>query len=267
MQKWSINQISLASSRVSKGGWVGVWILGLIFQFATVPLTFLALSIGNASTLGAFGGTGLVALALFSRFIIKETILRRELEGIFLIIVGTGIMGYFAKDVQSQAIHMNTQRTLLFFTVYACLLITAGLFLKKNIRRYGGAVLGSVAGSMAGIGIVMQKVVTFTVQQMELNLRSWPSVKEAVPVLLSSPYTWLMVLGGIGGIVVAQFGYKYGKAIQVVPGFSSTIVTVPVIAGVVLLREPLPIPCWIGVCIVTAGILVTTTAAKTSPQD
>ena len=266
MQKWSINQIPGAGNRASKWGWIAVWILGLLFQFITVPLTFKALSLGNASTLGAFGGTGLVALALFSRFVIKETILRREIEGIFLIIVGTGVMGYFAKNVQSQVIHMNTARTTLFFVVYAAVLACAGLLLRKDLRRYGGAVLGGVAGSMAGIGIVMQKVVTFTAQQLDLSFRSWPSVREAIPVLAASPYTWLMLLGGIGGIVVAQFGYKYGKAIQVVPGFSSTIVTVPVIAGVVLLREPLPLPCWVGVAIVTFGVLVTTTAAKTPPN-
>gem|GEM_PF-2787763 len=258
MQKWSINQIPKTNLGKARCGWIGIWILGLLFQFVTVPLTFLALSLGNASTLGAFGGSGLIALAIFSRFVIKETIHWRELQGIGLLILGTSIMGYFAKDAQSGEIHMESIRTFLFFLVYAGFLAGAGFLLKKDIHRYGGAALGCVAGSMAGTGLVMQKIVTYTVQQMHIHGNT--SIGEIVRTLTGLPYTWLMVLGAIGGIVVAQFGYKYGKAIQVVPGFSSTIVTVPVLAGVFLLKEPLPPVCWIGVFIVITGILITTTA-------
>ena len=94
------------------------------------------------------------------------------------------------------------------------------------------------------------------------------------PALLKAllfPYTIPMALGGVAGIVLVQFGYKYGKAIQVVPGFSSMVVIVPTLAGAATIGEPVTRAGLISIAIITIGVLVmsmsTSWYARTAPGE
>jgi len=259
-QKWSIDKTPPARG-MKKAMWIGVWILGLLFQLGGVTLGFKALTLGNASTLAAFGGTGLIYLSLFSYFVLKEEILKKEMIGIGIIIISTAVVGIFSSASQDPEVELETLRVAATLGVYL-VFVAAGVFvLFRNLEMYGGAILGMIAGSMNGFGILFQKVVTAEFKGMELVAGS------TLLKLLSFPYTWLMIIGGVGGFVVVQFGYKYGKAVQVVPSFAATIIMIPTLAGMTMLNETVPPLCLLSVAVIVIGAIITTTAAPSKHKQ
>ncbi len=294
LQKWSIDQTPKAQTSAKKALWIGIWIVGLLCMIAVVLLAFKALTLGNASTLGAFGGLGLIVIAVFSRFVLKEEILRQEMVGIVLIVIGTCVLGYFSQESQSPEVNMETSRMIGFFAAYLFVIALGIILMRRNMEGFGGAVLGLIAGSMNGLGLIFQKVFTyflFTVPE-KFGITDFGQIWAHVSAVIKNPgmdaeafaaqaglnagllatiidvsplgilfYGILMAVGGVGGFVVVQFGYKYGKAVQVVPGYASMIVALPVIAGIILLGEAVPIIPLLCVALIVAGVVVTTTAA------
>lgn len=256
-QKMAVDRTPGARTKAEKRKWIGVWIIGLLFQVVVVIAGSAALTMGNASTLGGFAGLGLIFIALFSHYILKEEVLRRELWGMALVVVGTCILGYYSHGSQNPNVELDTSRMTSFFTVYLIAAAAAIVFMLKNLVAYGGAILGILGGTMNGLGLVFQKVVMARV----MELSETTGVGAIILNLLTLPYTWLMIVGGIGGLIVVQFGYKYGKAVQVVPGHASSVVLIPVIAGMAILGEVVPPLCLAGIAVITVGVIVTTTAA------
>jgi drug/metabolite transporter (DMT)-like permease len=253
LQKLAIDRMPQAGGPARKRFLVSLWILGLLCQFAVVLLAAKALTIGNASTLGGFAGFGLVVLALFCHFVLKEEMFKQELAGIALILAGSTLLGIFSHGFQSGHAHFESRGMIIFLSVYLCAVALAVVFMLRNVKAYGGAVLGTVGGSMGGLAMIFMKIL--------VSRFAGTGVPLAVGALLSDVYFWMMVVGGLGGVGLVQVGYKFGKAIQVVPGFASMVVIMPALCGFIVLREPLPLICAISILIITAGILVTTTAA------
>ena len=256
-QKLAINRIRAASGGKSK--FVLLWILGLVFQGMVVVLQVKALSIGNASTLGGFAGFGLIPLALFSHFVLKEEISRREFAGLGMILTGTAMLGFFSHGHQRGIVEFEQSRMTVFLIVYALACAGVVFFMMRNISVYGGPALGALGGSLGGLGLVALKIVVGRYIGAGSGI--------VLSNILADPYTWLAVLGALGSVVLVQFGYKYGKAIQVVPGFSSFVVILPALSGVLVLRESLPLICILSLAVIISGVLVTTTANKTPNQN
>ena len=113
-QKWSVDKVPVQTTRGGRSKWIGIWILGLLFQAVVVVLTSTAMTMGNASTLGGFAGLGLIFIALFSYFVIKEEVLPREISGMVLIVIGTVMLGAFSHESQSPDVNMETSRLIAF---------------------------------------------------------------------------------------------------------------------------------------------------------
>ena len=257
-QKWAVDMTPKQETKAGKWKWIGVWILGLLMQAVVVVLGSIALHLGNAATLGGFAGLGLISLAIFSRLVLKEDIVPKEYLGMGLIVAATIVLGYFSHGSQSGDVNMKTERLIAFFAVYLTL-VGVGIFvLTKNLEGYGGAILGIIGGSMNGLGVIFQKVVVNGAVSLS---NAGDGIGMIILKLLLSGWTWLMIVGGVGGLIVIQFGYKYGKAVQVVPGHAALVVLVPVIAGIIILGETVPVPCLASIAVVVAGVLITTTAA------
>lgn len=256
LQKWSVDMTPKAEAGTQKWLWIGVWILGLLAQAVVVVLGSWALTIGNASTLGGFAGLGLIALALFSHFVLKERIVKKEMIGMALIVAGTIVLGIYSHGSQSGDVHMESNRMTIFFAVYLTAVAIGIALLLKHTKLYGGAILGVIGGSMNGLGVTFQKVFMNTAMA---HIHG-KGLVGTILVLLASPYTYLMIVGGIGGLVVIQFGYKYGKAVQVVPGHAAMVVIIPVLAGMIILGESVPVLVLLSAVVVTVGVLITTLA-------
>jgi drug/metabolite transporter (DMT)-like permease len=257
LQKLAINRMPAPEYQARKQLYALIWAAGLSLQGVVVALQAKALSIGNASTLGGFAGFGLISLALFSHLILKEKILRRELAGMLVIIAGTAMLGFFSHGHQRGVADFEQQRMTLFLLAFCVAAAAAVAFMLRDIRAYGGAVFGLLGGAVGGLGLVFLKIVMS-------GIAGKAGSSGLLLHILTDPYTWLAVVGGIGGVVLVQVGYKFGKAIQVVPGFSSMVVIMPALCGFVVLRESLPPICIASLTVITAGVLVTTTADRSA---
>jgi drug/metabolite transporter (DMT)-like permease len=59
-------------------------------------------------------------------------------------------------------------------------------------------------------------------------------------------------------MVVMQFAYRRGKAIQLIPAFAANTIAVPVVGGVLAFGERLHPLQWIGVILIFSGVLLLT---------
>ncbi|MFA6449478.1 MAG: hypothetical protein WCX65_08425 [bacterium] len=260
LQKLAINNIPAAGNRSRKSTYALVWTLGLALQGSVVVLGAKALTIGNASTLGGFAGFGLIALAAFSHLALKERILKRELFGMATIIAGTAALGFFSNGHQSGIADFEQARMTAFLIACGAVAAAAVFLMLRDMRAYGGAVLGTLGGAIGGLGMIFMKVV--------VNRYAKKIGAEGLIIdFLSDPYTWMTIVGGVGSVVLVQFGYKYGKAIQVVPGFASMVVIMPALAGFIVLREATTLICVASLAVITAGVLITTTADRKMKQQ
>lgn len=253
MQKLAVNNIPVAEPRSRKSMFMAVWMIGLLLQGVVVVLSAKALSIGNASTLGGFAGFGLVALAVFSHLVLKEKILKQELLGMMIIIAGTAMLGFFSHGHQGGISGFEQRRMTLFLVACTAVSAVAVVFMLRDIQSYGGVVLGTISGAAGGLGMIFLKIVVS-------HFKGMGGAGLHIAAILCDPYVWLAVVGGLGSVALVQIGYKYGKAIQVVPGFSSMIVIMPALAGVLVLKEPTSIICVVSLAVIIAGVLVTSTA-------
>ena len=260
LQKHAINCIPATDNRARKSAYVMLWTLGLFFQGIVVVLAAKAVSIGNASTLGGFAGFGLISLAVFSRLVLKEVISKREFFGMFTILVGTAMLGFFSNGHQKGLINFEQRRMIIFLICYAVVAAALVVFMLRDIKVYGGAILGVIGGGMSGLALVLLKIIVghFAGKGFAAGL---------IIEVLKNPYSWLTAIGGVGGLTLVQIGYKYGKSIQVVPGFSSMVVIMPALSGYLVLREAVPLICAVSLAVITAGVLITTTAAHVGAKN
>ena len=183
----------------------------------------------------------------------NRKILKQELAGIALIIAATSILGYFSHGHQTETVRPDSGRMAIFFACYTALVIIGALIAVKKLDTIGGAIIGMIAGSMNGVGYVLQRMVAPLFIEFTHNTA-------VAGKILSNPMNWVMLAGGVGGIVVLQYAYKYGKAVQVVPSRAAAFIMTPVVAGLMFLGESLPPICIASVVLVIIGVIVTTTA-------
>ena len=76
-----------------------VWFLSTLSMPVAVFLILYAVTIGNASLVGAMSGSGLASLAVFSHLYMREGISKQELIGVFTVIVAAILIGSFKLDM------------------------------------------------------------------------------------------------------------------------------------------------------------------------
>ncbi len=260
LQKLAINEIPTAETRSRRYVYALVWALGLMMQGLVVALQAKALTIGNASTLGGFAGFGLIALGIFSHVVLKEKISRRELAGMAIIISGTAMLGFFSHSHQRGTVAFEQRQMTIFLLAFCAVAAAMIFFMLRDIQTRGGVVLGLIGGAIGGLGIVFLKIVVG-------RFAAKSGTPGALLSMLADPYLWLALVGGVGGVVLVQVGYKYGKAIHVVPGFSSMVVITPALCGYLVLNEPITAVCVLSLALITTGVLITTTAARTEKSQ
>lgn len=249
-QKWAINGLQTGRN-IAK--WRAIWVLGFLMMVTVAFTAFKILSLGNASTAGAFAGFGLVMLTVFSFLVLKEKILRQELAGIALIVIATSILGYFSHGHQTETVQPNNARMATFFIAYIALVIFGTFIAIKRLDTIGGAVIGMIAGSMNGVGYALQRMVAPLFMEFTHNTA-------VAGKILLNPMNYVMLAGGVGGVVVLQYAYKHGKAVQVVPGRAAAFIMTPVAAGLMFLGESIPPICIASIALVIVGVIITTTA-------
>ena len=255
-------KIGLATAARSRARGLMIWILSTLFMPSAVFLVLYAVSIGNASLVGAMSGSGLASLAVFSRLYMRERITRRELIGILTIIGAALLIGIF-RTQQDQGKLDLTALYIYFPAICAVYTLLWLIFQKRN--RTIGIIIAGLAGAIGGFVPLFQKVSTSPLGLSRALLHFEFSSETALTSLLyrganllSNPWalTWIVI--SLVSMVVMQFAYHRGKAIQLIPAFAANTIAIPVVGGVVAFGEKLHPLQWFGVILILAGVLLLT---------
>jgi drug/metabolite transporter (DMT)-like permease len=218
----------------------GTWGSGTCMMMIAPFIIQYATSLGGASLVGAMSGSGLVALTLFSYFVMKEKIGANELAGIGIILAASALIGVFSGGAAITSV-MNLSSLILFMSVIMAAYIVFSIISLK-LNKLAGIVLGGFAGAVAGFVTLFQKVTT--------------SNPTGASSLFTNPffYTWIVI--SLFAFLILQFSYKKDRAIRIIPSFSANFILVPVLGGVICFREALNFFQWLGVALIVCGALL-----------
>ena len=266
---YSLHNLGQAGQKVGLGlarrNWAAgaaVWVVASLATTAAAFLLLYAVSIGSVAAVGAIGGSGLASLALFSHWVLKETMNRWAIAGISLIFVGSGLIGALSRPMP--AVHPAPQ-TLFAFLGALCLLFVALWVALRRRQSAGGIVIAGFAGALGGVIPLFQKISTSEFGRarslLELEFQTPGRFLEMVEhgaEILSNPFALAWMGIAVSSTVIMQFSYGRGAAIRVIPSFAANFITVPVIGGLVCYGERLHPLQWAGVALIVGGVLLLT---------
>jgi len=228
-----------------------VWILGCGANVAYVVLFSIALGMGHASVVSALNGFGLVVAALLSSLFLRERISRSEALGMCAVVLGTGAVGYWGRQSIEEFVFSPSVFWGFALATFFVNLAAAGWTL---LRGYRGAdiVFAANAGYLGGISALLQKI--FMTPLME----TWGEGAGAgrLAALLSEPYAYAFLVTSMASFAMIQVAYQFGKAVRVVPTFSSAIILTPVAGAAVVFHEEIRGGQWVGIALILAGIFL-----------
>jgi len=255
-------KIGLAYARRSWMVGAVIWILASMGTTVAAFLLLYAVSLGSVALVGAMGGSGLASLALFSHWVMKEPIGRRELAGVGVIFGAAAMIGAF-----HHAIKQVSFRPLVLFLFLAAVCAIYILAWVVLTRRHGsvGIVIAGFAGALGGVVPLFQKVSTSEYGRshslLELEFQStgrFVVLIQRGAEILSNPYGLLWMGISIISMIIMQFSYRRDTAIRLMPAFAANYISVPVIGALICFGERLHPVQWTGIVLIVAGVFLLT---------
>ena len=235
-------------------GWL-LWIGATVGTLVSVLIVLVALSMGAVSLVGAMAGSGLVTLAVFSHFVMGETISCNDVVGIVVIIAGSVLIGLFAPAQDEPA-----PRWLALHGFSAALVVAYLIgWLVGGRGESAGLVIGGFGGALAGASMLYQNATTVTADVgalVQFPLRE--SLAAERLLRLANPYLFIWLALSMAAFFVLQLAYGRGKVIHVIPAFNVNFIVIPVVGGVIGFSEAVLPFQWIGVVIIVVGTVVLT---------
>jgi len=241
----AVQKIGLRRYQTEKGTGAAIWFFATLASLASFGIVFLAIAIGRVTIVGALAGTGLVALALFSRLVMGEPLPPRRIAAILMIVVGAAVVA-LGVDGGSQDV-----RTLLLWGLMVTGIVV-GLFWWRILPEGHvlGVVIASFSGFLGAYSQLFQKLSSTNLDFMSDRVR--PSIA-GVAAFLSDSYTIAWVSLSLLSALVLQFAYRHAAASQIVPAFTAAFIATPVIGGVLVFSETLTVVQWIAVGVIIAA--------------
>lgn len=238
-------KIGLArSARNKMQGWT-IWSVATIGTSVAFFLILGAISLGSISLVGVMAGTGLASLAVFSHFVMRERLERRELFALAAIVGGAALVGVLAGDGTGEA-----PRVPLLWGILgggSVLYIVVWIVARKH--SVIGPVVAGFSGFLGAYSQLFQEHGTSTASIAD-------GIGPFVASLVANPITLVWVGLSVVSMVVLQFSYRHGRAIEIIPVFAGNFIVIPVVGGVVIFAEHLVAGQWIGVVLILAGAVV-----------
>ncbi len=211
-----------------------LWILGVMLTILAVPVTALAYSWGSISLISSLGGTSIIFIAIFSRFLLKEKINIKEGAALITIAIGVVIAGYFSLETSTQSdfnefwnLFVSTSSVLILLVSIALSSILLTTFILW-IKQYVGVAYSVLAGTTIGVAVIILNGASVIIRSEEYSIfndwRMW------ILIVI------FIVLSGVSTIF-NQLSYQRSKAVIVIPTYNSVLRILPVLYGVVVLGE------------------------------
>jgi drug/metabolite transporter (DMT)-like permease len=215
------------------------WLIGFLLTNLQIVPFWIALGFGSLSTVTPMMGVGLLVLVIFSRLYLKETIVLPMYLGIGITVAGLillGITNTKAEPVYSfaelQPILWSWQAVILLFIMLIGILLPSLICLLRKFQQ-ADLLFGIASGFAVALGMLFSKVMTAgflldpSVDPVVYNLTTW------------NFYVFLVLLlsCNVLGMTLQQYGFQKGKAIILVPVFTTLTILLPMLVGIVLFQE------------------------------
>jgi uncharacterized membrane protein len=252
--------LKVAQRRKARG--LTIWVLSTLSMPSSAFLILYAVSLGDASLVGAMSGSGLASLAVFSHLYMHEQIFKRELIGVLIIVCAAILIGLFHLQTVAQVFLLNA--------LYIYLPAVCGTYLLlwlicRKKEHIVGIIIAGLSGAIGGFVPLFQKVSTSSFGRSRgllhfhiKNQTGLATLLQKGANLFTNPWALSWIAISLLSMVVMQFAYRRGKAIQLIPAFAANTIIIPVIGGVIAFGERLHPFQWIGVVLILAGVLILT---------
>jgi drug/metabolite transporter (DMT)-like permease len=240
-----------------------IWVSATFGTLASSFLVLAAVALGSASLVGAMAGAGLASLAVFSHFVMKERIGRKEAAGVIVIILAAALIGIFSEENPPSLLRLDYLFGMLTLLIVAAAALLFALRRKKNIL---GLLIGAFSGILGGFVPLFQKVST---SDLGKSISLFPAAAgtagdpfQSIVSMFSNPFTLAWILLSLASMIVLQFAYKKAPVIKIIPFFSASCIVIPVLGGVICLGERLHALQWVGVALILGGLILLTVRGR-----
>lgn len=228
---------------------LAVWSLGTAMTTLAVLVQFKALELAPASVVASFGGFGLATLVVYSAFVLREPIGGHEKAAIALIVLGTGIAGYFGSGTEGRSVVRLVP--LAIYCLSVCAVMAAGTWWALSRRREAaGLCLALASGVLGGLAVMLQKAVAARSAAGAEGLADQASRMAVDPLL------WLFVVGTTAAFVVMQLSFQYDRAVVIVPAYTVSSMLAPIMGAPAAFDEAMSPALLVGLALLIAGVLL-----------
>lgn len=225
------------------------WLTGILMTFIAGVFFVVAQNMTDkTSVVTSMNGVGLIGLALFSYFVLKERVGVREWGAVMLIIAGTVTVLLFKefsgheRNMSLPGLYWSCGVTAAIFTVLTLLAIRVG--------RGRALILAAVAGTFLGL----MHIFFHAGPQVEFGGgQLWEQVRPA------ALYIFIGFMLGNGGFFYTNWAFFHGSGIYVVPTVNSFLMITPMIFEVFIFNATLTPMQYVGAAVIIAGVVVLTT--------
>jgi len=241
IQKYAIERFKDQGKVKVKNKNTGIWIFGTILTSVYMFIQWAALFFAPINIIAPIEALGLIVLAFFSYFILKEEISKLQIIGIALIILGTVLITSF--NINASEIEFNDFRIDLFLIYSLTIMIIeliAILISKLNELEILGLILGITAGTFMAFQTVTKRITVI------------PNAT------LSLIFTFITFLLAILTLLMTQYAFKEAKANIVVPCSTSVSIILAVLISSISLNEIIVVFQIVGVIVIVLGIIILT---------
>lgn len=250
----AVQKIGLHARDRDKTRGTVIWLIATALATLSVLLIYAAISLASVAVVGAMAGTGLVALTLFSALWMHEELALRHVLAIVGIVAGAVLVGLYDSEGSGDA------RIRLLYGLLAAGVV-AGV-LGWILTRKSGAravVVGGFAGFLGAYAQLFQNISTAGTDFAD-------GILPFLLAALTEPLTAVWVALSLSSLVVIQFAYKHGDAIQIIPVFTSMFILTPVLGGILVFQETLVLLQILGIAGIVTGTIVLGRRGSPAPK-
>ena len=206
-----------------------MWIGGLGVQTAGWAFYLIAVSRAPVSMVAVMGQGGIALFVIASVAILGERASPREWVGIGAIVLG---MLMLALSLRGGEIEGSFEPSTLL--TFSALLSLAGLVPMAVARmNASGAAAAILSGVAFGLGALFTKAMTFEFTGGDTAIIALQ--------IVSNPYVYCTIAANIAGIVLLQNSFHSARAIIAMPLSGALSNIVPIIGGMIVFGERLPV--------------------------
>jgi len=226
-----------------------VWIGGLAVQTAGYALYMVALAGAPVSMVEVAMQGGIALFVVLAVALLGERARIWEWLGIGTFLVAALML---AGSLEAGAVQSPVDIGALALTSVIAAAITLALLVVPALRHNGAA-----TAIASGIALGFASLYT---KPLADRLASAPDLAAVAAALLASPYTYLMIVSNVAGLVMLQNSFAMGRGIIAMPLSSAVSNVIPIAGGMAVFGERLPADPFAAA--MRAGAFVLTIAAS-----